>query len=71
MPLTVYCTATLTAFSDQISYITYLFSEWHILQSESKMEACLGQNVKISFFKPTNLKPKNKTVVVKKGAYGI
>ena len=26
----IYCTAALTSFSDSISYITYLFSEWHI-----------------------------------------
>ena len=26
----IYCTAVLTSFSDSISYITYLFSEWRI-----------------------------------------
>ena len=26
----IYCTATLTLFSDSTRYITYLFSEWHI-----------------------------------------
>ena len=26
----IYCTAALTSFSDSISYITYLFSEWRI-----------------------------------------
>ena len=30
MPLMIYCTAALTSFSDSISYITYLFSEWRI-----------------------------------------
>ena len=31
MPLMIYDTATLTSFSDSISYIAYLFSEWRIL----------------------------------------
>ena len=30
MSLTIYCTAALTLFSNSISYITYLFSEWRI-----------------------------------------
>ena len=33
MPLMIYCTAALTSFSDCISCITYLFSEWRILLS--------------------------------------
>ena len=31
--LMIYCTAALTSFSDSISYVTYLFSEWRILIS--------------------------------------
>ena len=31
MPLMSYFTAALTSFSDSISYITHLFSEWRIL----------------------------------------
>ena len=27
----IYCTATLTSFSDSISYITYLFLEWRLV----------------------------------------
>ena len=30
MPLMIYCTAALTSFSDSVSYITFLFSEWRI-----------------------------------------
>ena len=30
MPLMIYCTAALTSFSNSISYITYLCSEWRI-----------------------------------------
>ena len=30
MPLMIYWAAALTSFSDSISYITYLFSEWRI-----------------------------------------
>ena len=30
MPLMMYCTAALTAFSDSVSYITFLFLEWCI-----------------------------------------
>ena len=32
----IYCTAASTSFSDSISYITYLFSEWRI--GENKFE---------------------------------
>ena len=30
MPLMIYCTAALASFSDSVSYITFLFSEWSI-----------------------------------------
>ena len=30
MTLMIYCTAALTSFSDSVSYITFLFSEWRI-----------------------------------------
>ena len=33
MPLMIYCTAALTLFSDSVSYITFLFSEWRILRA--------------------------------------
>ena len=33
MPLMIYCAATLASFSDSISYITYLFSEWCIVRT--------------------------------------
>ena len=36
MPLMIYCTAALTSFSDSISYITYLFSEWRIAYGSSQ-----------------------------------
>ena len=36
-----------------------------ILQSEIKLKACLGQNVKISLPKAYQMKEKNKTIVVK------
>ena len=32
----IYCTAALTSFSDNISYITYLFSEWRIVVGRKK-----------------------------------
>ena len=36
-----------------------------ILQSETKMKACLGQNVKISLQKPTKVHSQNKSLVIK------
>ena len=30
MPLKFYCKTALTSLSDNVSYITFLFSEWHI-----------------------------------------
>ena len=40
MPLMIYCTAALTLFSDSISYITFLFSEWRIANSIHKGNIC-------------------------------
>ena len=33
----VYCTAALTSLSDSISYITFLFSEWHITRTSESL----------------------------------
>ena len=41
------------------------------LQSEKKMKACLGKNLKISLPKAYQIKEKSKTLVVKRGANRI
>ena len=40
MPLIVYCRAASSSLSDSVSYITVLFSEWHIrtLRFENKIK---------------------------------
>ena len=39
MPLMIYCTAALTSFSDIVSYIIFLFSEWRITVDSKKIPA--------------------------------
>ena len=48
MPLKAYCTAALTSLPDSVSYITFLFSEWHI-DKENFMNSVLVDIVSLMF----------------------
>ena len=43
----IYCTAASTSFSDSISYITYLFSEWRIGYSNTEVTKNLFDSTKV------------------------